>query len=70
MAVKSSRVSVHQGEMAGDAETLLKVQHTKFCLQPLTVGSNTGQSRLEMCESLGQVALGRELKEQLPGSLC
>ena len=66
------RVSICQGGMAGDTESLLKGQCTKFSLQPLTLGSGEGgQSRLEMCEeSLGLVALERELKDQLPGSLC
>ena len=43
MAMKSSGVSVYQGEMAGDAENLLKGQHTKFQLQPLTLGSSRGR---------------------------
>ena len=44
-AVKSSRGSVSQGETAGDANSLLKGQHTKFYLQPLTLGS--GKRRAE-----------------------
>ena len=32
-AVRSSRASVDQGEMAGDADSLLKGQHTKVHLQ-------------------------------------
>ena len=50
----------------------LKDQSTKFHLQPLTWGpAEGGQSGLEMLEkSLRLVALGRELKEQPPGSLC
>ena len=44
LAVKSSSVSIHQGEMAGDAETFLKGQHIKFHLQPLTLGSSRGRT--------------------------
>ena len=45
----------------------------KFHLQSLILGSSKGrgQSGLGMLEeSLGTVALGRELREQLPGSQC
>ena len=38
--VKSIRGSVGQGETAGEAESLLKGQSTKFCLQPLTLGTS------------------------------
>ena len=58
--------------MARDTKSLLKGQHTKFYLQPLTRAPEEGQqSILEPHEkSLELVALGRELKGQLPGSLC
>ena len=68
MALKSSRASIHQVQTPGDIENLLKDQCTKFHLQGMEEG---GQSGLEMHEeSLGLVALGRELKEKTPGSLC
>ena len=41
---ESSRVSVCQGEMAGDLENHLKGQCTKFCWQPLTPGSGKGRA--------------------------
>ena len=57
--------------MVGDAERLLKGQQTKFHLQPLTTPAEGGQSGPEMLEeSLGLVALGRDLKEQPLESLC
>ena len=70
--VKSSGVSIHQGEMAGDAESLLKGQSKKFYLQPIPWALAEGeQSGLEMLEDhLRLVAMGRELKVQPPGSLC
>ena len=69
--MKSNGVSACRGEMAGDSENLLKGQCTKFHLQPLTLHSARGQNELQMLEeTLGMVALGRELKEQLPGTLC
>ena len=43
-AVKSSWVSVSQGETAGDSETLLNNQCTKFGLQPFTLGSSRGRA--------------------------
>ena len=75
LAMKSSRVSVCQGGTAGDSESLLKGQHIKFCLHPLTLGSSRGRAEstrgLETLEeSLGLVALGRQLREQPPGSMC
>ena len=39
-ALKSNKVSVCEVEKIGDLESLLKSQPTKFCLQPLTRGSN------------------------------
>ena len=56
-----------QGEIAGDAESPLKSQSTNFGSNLLHwAPAKGGQSRLEMIkESLGLVALGRELKEQL-----
>ena len=44
MALKISKVSVCQGEMAGDAKCLLKGQCTKFHLQPLSLGSSKGRA--------------------------
>ena len=41
---EKQQVSVSQGEMAGDTENLLKGQCTKFCLQPLTLGSSRGRA--------------------------
>ena len=38
--MKSNRVSVYEGDTAGNSESFLKGQHTKFCLQPLTLGSS------------------------------
>ena len=71
MATTSTRVSVHQGEMARNAEGLLKGQYTKFCLQPCTLApAEWEQSGLKMRERLGQVALGGELNGQPPVSLC
>ena len=72
MAVKSSWVSLSQGEMTRELESLSKGQHTKFSLQSVTLGSSRGrESGLEALEkSLGVVALGRKLKDQPPGSLC
>ena len=59
------QVSLCQGQMALVTESHLKGQCTKIHLQPLTLSSSKGRAeRLE--ESLGMVALGRELKEQLP----
>ena len=71
-AVKSSRGSVSQGEMAGDAESLLRAKAQNFVGRHLPwVLAEAGLSGLETLEeSLGLVALGRQLKEQLPGSLC
>ena len=43
VSVKSSKVSV-QGETVGDTESLLKGQHKKFCLQPLSLGSARGRA--------------------------
>ena len=40
---KSSRVSVQQGEEAGDAEGPSKSQNTKFHLQTLTLDSSRGR---------------------------
>ena len=55
-------------ESARESGALLKGQHTKSHLQPLTVG---GQSELELhAERLGFMSLGRELKGQPEGSLC
>ena len=70
--MKSSGVSVHRGVMAGDAEGLLKGQHTKFCFSHLPWAlAEGGQGGLKTHEeTLGLVALGRELKEQPQGSLC
>ena len=74
--MKNSRISVYQADTPKDTDTLLKSQHTKFSSQPLTLDSGRGkaeqrQSRLELYkESLGFVALRRELKGQLTGSLC
>ena len=53
--MKSNGVSAHVGEMAGDAESLLKGQHTKFHLQHLPWAlAEGGQSELETHEeSLG-----------------
>ena len=50
--------------MAGDAESLLKGQCTKFHLEPVTLGSTEGeQSRLETLEERQVlVDLGRELE--------
>ena len=42
-AVKSRGVSAQQGEMAGDTESLLKSQCTKFHFQPLTLHSSSGR---------------------------
>ena len=42
--MKSNRISVCEGEMVGDTESLLKGQHTKFHLQPLTLGSSSGRA--------------------------
>ena len=66
------RDTVSQGKMARDAESLLKVRHTKFHCSHLPWALVEGrQSGLEMLEErLGLVALGRELKEPTPGSLC
>ena len=71
-AVKSSRISVLKGEMDGDTESLLKGQHTKFHLQPLTVGSRRGREEWTR-DTWGESRVGgsrKELKDQLPGSLC
>ena len=46
-AVKSSRVPVYQGEMSGEAESLLKGQRTKFCLQPLNPGLQQREGRVD-----------------------
>ena len=42
--VKSIRGSVGQGETAGEAESLLKGQSTKFHLQPLTLSAGKGRA--------------------------
>ena len=57
------------GEMAGDAESLLKGTTQNFVCSHLPWAlAEGGQSGLEMLEeNLGLVVLGRELKEQLPG---
>ena len=70
--LKNSRVSVHQGEIAQEADTLLKSQCTKLCLQSLVWAPvEGGQGETEpRGESLGLVAQGRELKSEWPGSLC
>ena len=67
----SYRVSLCHREMARDAENLLKGQHKKICLQPLTTGSGRGRAEgtRAMWEELGLVPLGRELKSQQPSSL-
>ena len=68
------RVSPCQRLMAGDTKSCLKGQGINFHMQPLTLGSGKGgggRSGLVMLEErLGAVALGRELREQLPGSQC
>ena len=58
--------------MAGDSESLLKgPKHKILFAATYTVPGEGGHSGLEMLEdSLGLVALGRQLKEQPPGSLC
>ena len=57
--------------MATDTDTLLKVQHKKFHLNPLTMGSGRGrQSGIELQEgTLGFVVLGRELIPKTPSFL-
>ena len=72
LPVERSTVSVSQGETAGNSESPLKDQCTKFHLQPLTLSFGTGKkSRLEtLGETLRLVALGRELNEQPPWTLC
>ena len=42
--MKSIRVSVSQGEMAGDTESILKGQSTTFSLQPLNLGNVKGKA--------------------------
>ena len=72
LAVKSSQVSVHQREIAGDAERLLKVNTQHFIGSYLPwAQAKTGQGGLEMHEEslVGLVTLGKELKEQPPGFL-
>ena len=61
------------GREGRDAGTFLKGQHTNcICSQLPWATAEGGQSRLEPCEeSLGLlVALGRDMKGQLPGCLC
>ena len=76
MAVKISRIlSVRERQgSASNPEVLLKGQHTQSGSQTLTLGFGGGRggwSRQELCEGrLGCVAPGRELKGQLPESLC
>ena len=70
--MKSSRVPVHQGEIAGDigSHYVVNMQNSIFSHLPCATAEG-GQSGLEVHEkNLGLVALGRELMEQPPGSLC
>ena len=55
-----------------DTGTFLKGQHTKFHSQPFTLGSSRGRAGWTRVakESLGFVALARELEGPLLGSLC
>ena len=43
-AVKSSRVSICQGEVPGNTDSLLKGQSTKFHLWPLSLGADKGRA--------------------------
>ena len=57
--------------MGGDAESLLTNTQNSICSHLPWALAEGGLSGLEMCEdNLWLVALGKELKEQLPGSLC
>ena len=44
IAVKYSKGSICQGQMAGDAESLSKGQSTKFHFQAFTLGSSRGST--------------------------
>ena len=57
--MKSSEVSVIQGEKAGDSESLLQGQCTKFCFQPLTLGSGRYRAESEWTRTVrGQSGVG------------
>ena len=70
-SVKSSRMSVHQEEMATCRE-LLKGPMRKIPLAVTYPGlwRRGMKSGLEPHEILRRVALGTGMKEKLPGSLC